>query len=103
MEEKSTFVVNISHLQATLIALVALANIALIQRIYLRFPDGKGYAFTVTSWEPLLVLHYPTVLFDFKSIRNLTWDASVNMASEMQVQRLIDYYNLNYLLTFKKD
>lgn len=186
MEEKATFVVDISHLQATFITLVALANIALIPlawffvgplglivvmvlsssypmykmmrpdevmlkvsnntctfyrnqvevtscpdnqleitfskhyrfgyhfisfglndyrlaRIHLRFPDGKRFAFTVTSWEPIFAPHYATVLFDFKSIRNLTWDASVNMASEMQVQRLIDYYNLNYLLTFKKD
>ncbi len=72
-----------------------------LARVHLKFPNGKRIAFSVASWSPVFAEHYPTLIFDFKSFINLTWDAEGNTASEMQTQRLINYYNLSHLLTFK--
>ena len=75
-------------------------NESFVARVHLKFPNGKRIAYSVASWSPEFAPDYPILIVDFKSIINLTWDVEGNNASEMQTQRLIDYYNLNHLLTF---
>lgn len=77
-------------------------NESVLARVHIKFPNKKGIAFAVYSGVlPVFAPDYPTLIFDYKSFLNFNWDAEGNHASEMQVQRLINYYNLNHLLTFQ--
>lgn len=65
-------------------------------RIKIKFPNGQSISYTVFAFKN-------DVFFsdDVKSIVFDSFDAESNAASPMQTQQLINYFNLNHLLTFK--
>lgn len=64
-------------------------------RIKIKFPDGASISYSVFAFQKEIVFskNLQSIVFD-------SFDADANTASPMQTQRLIDYYNLNHLLTF---